>query len=75
MITVRKIEILYRRPKTTRAHRSKSGSEQALRQPTRQSDGSLPPATKVRTGDVKDEYLRGRVADPFSPAHYGGKRK
>jgi hypothetical protein len=46
----------------------KSGGEVSLRQPSRQPDGSLPPATKVRTGDVRDLYLRGQ-GDPYSMAH------
>ena len=57
------------RPKP-KAKASQAGS--SLRQPTKQSDGSLPAASKGAT-EVKDEYLRGRSASPFSLAHYGKK--
>jgi hypothetical protein len=50
-------------------------TQRALRQPSRQPDGSLPKSTKGGIGDVQDLYLRGKTVDPYSLAHDEAKKR
>jgi hypothetical protein len=61
-----KAEDKYKRRHGPKQHAS--GGQVSLRQPSRQPDGSLPPSSRVKTGDVRDLYLRGQ-GDPYSMAH------